>query len=65
MVTCVHCQARTPHLYHWYDGCTCAAGGAREEHSDHCALHGVELVHDDRLLSAGLWQAAPQDFEAI
>ena len=51
-VQCAICKEGVLHYYHWYEGCTCGAGGAREDHSSHCALAGVTLVHDDSLLKS-------------
>lgn len=60
-VTCAYCRSDTPHLYHWYDHCTCAAGGAYEDHSSHCGLYGVKLIFNDSLLSASRRARADQE----
>lgn len=52
----VHCQTcpdKLLHNFHWYPGCTCAAGGAYQDHSGHCDLAGKELIHDDKYLIRG------------
>jgi hypothetical protein len=56
-VQCDHCRDTAPHYWHWFAGCTCAAGGCHTEHSDHCnfdsRIYGqvpATLVYDDALL---------------
>lgn len=51
-VTCAHCRDGVGHAWHWYDGCTCAAGGVGEDHSPHCDLYGYLFVRDDTLLNS-------------
>ena len=53
-VVCDGCGDRVPHRWHWFDGCTCGAGGVGTDHRSHCALWGVELVRDDALIVAEL-----------
>lgn len=50
VVRCQMCVEGRPHYYHWFGACTCAAGGAYEDHSHHCVLAGATLAYDDSLL---------------